>query len=478
METQVLYPHINTKFKKFVEIPVRGLKWLLNKLKLKELFKKHVQDPKQSKSSYSIESLLLAGLQIHLFRNPSRHHFYQHLSKPYIYVGNLSHLAGIEDNRFPSTRTLEDNYQLCNPEKMQSTLFSIFENLIKGKVFTNHPALLSDGRYLLGIDAFCIHIYHDCNQHPCHFCPYCLRRERDDKVWYLHIIVVASVLSPGGFQFPLFIHRVRKSIVNPFTSEQTFKEECELSSLPIILNAIRARFPKLKFNLLLDALYSNSPVLDLAKKLNFDYQIVRKAGNFPSLNEEINGLKRSGGGPSIIHQFATRRFKVYQSIQFFNQLSPASASHSLNILEVDETAQKKPSKRFAKVHQKKSHWQWIVCSTLDASNSAFQAARARNRWKEEDLGNTLKNRGFNLKHDFSRHPQAQSIWLYLMFIAFGITSLFLLSEIGYSSRKKQTIIFLMQQMLIDLLRFPFDFLFTFSGPYPKLLRFYVIPAAG
>jgi hypothetical protein len=478
METKILQSHINTKLKNFVDIPVRGLKWLLNKLKLRELFKKHVQDPKQSKSVYPIESVLMAGLQIHLFRNPSRHHFYQHLSKPYIHIGNLAHLAGIENNRFPSTRTLEDNYQMYNPDQMQSVLFSLFANLIKSKVFTNHPSLLCEGRYLLAIDAFCIHTYRDYNQHPCHFCPYCLRRQRDEKVWYLHMIVVASVISPGGFQFPLFIHRVRKSAANSSVSEQTFKEECELSSLPIILQAIRKRFPKLKFNLLLDALYSNGFVLDLAEKFNFDYQIVRKAGNFPSLNEEINGLKRSGQTPLIIHQFATERFKIYQSIQFFNQLIPASSPHSLNLLELDETSQKKPSKRFAKVHQKKSHWQWIVRSTLDASNAALQAARARHRWKEEDLGNSLKNRGFNLKHDFSHHPQAQSIWLYLMFMAFGITSLFLLSEVGSCSRKKQTIIFLMQQMLIDLLRFSFDFLFNFPGPYPKLLRFYVVPAAG
>jgi hypothetical protein len=106
------------------------------------------------------------------------------------------------------------------------------------------------------------------------------------------------------------------------------------------------------------------------------------------------------------------------------------------------------------------------------------AKQARHRWKEEDLGNSLKNRGFNLKHDFSRHPQSQSIWLYLQLIAYALTSLFLLSEIGYQCRKKFTLKFLMEQMLRDLLRFPFDFLFHFSGSKPQLLRFFVNPEAG
>jgi hypothetical protein len=478
MDTQVLHPHINTSFENFVEIPARGLKWLSNKLKLRELFEEHVQDPRRSKSAYSMSSLLMSGLLISLFRNPSRHQFYQHLSQPYVHKENLNFLTGIDGVDFPSTRTLEDNYQICNPQELQKVLFSLFEQLCKSKVFINHPSLLINARYALAIDAFHIHTYHPLSQHPCSVCPFCLKRARDDKVWYSHVIVVASFISPQGFQFPLYIHRIKKSVANPSSSDQDFKEQCELSSLPIILEAIRRRFPKLKFTLLLDALYSNGPVLDIAQKLGFDYDIVRKAGNFSSLNEEIEGLKHSTDTPLIIHQFATKRFKVHQSIRFFNDLTPSSSPHSLNILEVDEFAQKKPSKRFAKIHQKQSHWQWIICSTLNTSNAAHYAVEARHRWKEEDLGNTLKNRGFHLKHDFSRHPQSQSIWILLIFIAFGLTSIFLLSEIGFLSRKKNTIIFLMHQMLLDLLRFSFEFLFNFSGKTPKPLRFYVIPAAG
>jgi hypothetical protein len=97
MEHQVPYPYTNTKFKKFVEIPARALNWLLNKLKVKELFKKHVQDARRSTSAYPLDSLLMAGLQIHLFRNPSRHQFYQHLTKPYINIENLSYMRELQN---------------------------------------------------------------------------------------------------------------------------------------------------------------------------------------------------------------------------------------------------------------------------------------------------------------------------------------------------------------------------------------------
>ena len=323
---------------------------------------------------------------------------------------------------------------------------------------------------------FIIHTYHESNQHPCKCCPYCLKRQREDKVWYLHIIVVASVISPCGFQFPLFIHRVRKEVTSLSASDASFKEECELSSFPIILKAIRHRFPKLRFTLLLDALYSNGPVLDLCQALKFDYEIVRKESNFSSLNSEIQGLQLLRYQSSDIHKLATKRFEVYQSLQFFNDLTVGS--RTLNILDLQEVCQKKPSKRFAKVQHKQSHWQWIVASALSEYNAASLAKRGRYRWKEENLGNTLKNRGFNLKHDFSRHPNSQSIWLYLQFIAYALTSIFLLSEIAYHCRKKFTIQFLMEQMLEDLLRHPFNFLFHFEGKTPQLLRFFVTPGAG
>ena len=154
MEHTVPHPYIITSFKKFIEIPIRGLKWVIHKLKLPEIFKEFVKDPRQAKSPYAIESILMAGLQLPLFREPSRHHFYQHLNVTNAKIGNSAYLAGIKENRFPSTRVLEDTYQLINPSPCQEALFALFANLIKGKFFTNHSSLLSSGRILLGIDAF------------------------------------------------------------------------------------------------------------------------------------------------------------------------------------------------------------------------------------------------------------------------------------------------------------------------------------
>jgi hypothetical protein len=337
MEHQVPHPHINTSFKKFIEIPIRGLKWIINKLKIVEIFKNRVKNRRQLKSPYKIESLLMTGLQIPLFREPSRHHFYQHFLVPNTSINNNAYLADIKNNRFPSTRTLEEAYQLCDPEELQNSLFDLFEGCIQRKLFTNHHALLSDARYLLAIDAFHIHTYHPLSQHPCHLCPYCLKRQKQEKTWYVHLIVIASFIT--GFQLPLYMHRVRKEVVNPDSSDQVFKQECELSSLPLILRAIKKRFPKLKFTLLLDGLYANSPSITLCEQLKFHYNIVRKAGCLPTLNSEIEGLRHLPKVPQIIHSFATKRFQVVQQIQFFNDVN--ASNRNFNVLDVQENCKKK-----------------------------------------------------------------------------------------------------------------------------------------
>jgi hypothetical protein len=69
----------NTNPKKFVEHPVRSLKFILKKLRIKELFNQ-VHDPRSRANEYSLTDLLMHGLSSHLFRAPSKNKF--HLNWP------------------------------------------------------------------------------------------------------------------------------------------------------------------------------------------------------------------------------------------------------------------------------------------------------------------------------------------------------------------------------------------------------------
>jgi hypothetical protein len=316
-------------------------------------------------------------------------------------------------------------------------------------------------------EVYCSHCYQTTSGHSC--CPYCLKRQRGDKTWYLHVNVVASLVFPNSFQLPLYVHRLKSQSTSASLSNEKFKQECELSALPAILQKIRHYLPKTKLTGLFDAIYGNAPVIDLLNFYNIGYAIVLKKLSISKKLASPSKIQKK-----VERTFEKGRFYICQSFKFCKAVH---RSHLLNVVDLQETAQKKPSKRFANIHVKKTHWQWIVHQTLNEDNVQPICSDARLRWKEEDLFNTLKNRGFQARHDFSRHFQAQGIWLSLMMLAFSISSILLYSNLGLLARKKScSIHFFMQQMLQDLLYI--DPSLIFECAYPQQLRFSIWAQAG
>jgi hypothetical protein len=460
-----LYPNHTKETKKFEDIPVRWLIFLLKRLGICGLFEKYVQDGRQRQGTYSITSLLMVALEILLFRSPSKNEFYQNkkFEREACYR-NLGKIAQIEEDTFPHSKTIDDAFLSLDPSDLEPILFDVFKALHSAKLFSNHPSLKKHQTYRLGIDAFWSHHYTALSQHPCEACPFCLKRERkmkegETKVWYVHIEVVASLIFENGFQMPLCVHRIRKKRGWEELSEESLKQECELTAFPLVLAKIRAYLPKLKITAVLDGLYANQTSIDALKRFCFDWDIVLK--RLKSVQEEIDPIDLN------VRSIASKRFNLTQTACFTNGIP--YGSHLLNAVDFYEHAQKKSSKRFAKINSKNVHYQWIVHKTVDKTSLFGLIEEARSRWQEEDLINTIKNRGFHIKHDYNRHPSCQTIWKILTFLAFCITAIFLLSDLGIKARKGVTIIFLMKQMLQDLFYLPYEEIFLCT--YPKQLRF-------
>jgi hypothetical protein len=453
-----LQSHYNTN--DFCEYPVRLLIFILKQFRIRELFKTQVRDPRRRLGKYSVESLLMVGLYHFLFRSKSKNDFYQSYYQKRSYR-SLSRLAEIDPDCFPVVKTIDDLFMMLNPKDLEPFLFHLFKDLCRKRVFHGTKG------FFLAIDAYCGHCYQEISGHAP--CPYCLKREREDNVWYLHVNVVASLVFENGFQLPLYVHRLKAQNKWAPLSDRKFKEECELSALPLILAKIREYLPRLKLTVLLDALYANTGAIELLEHYHMGYAIVLKKLGCSKKLEKPSPLQKK-----VEAVFEKERFHIYQTFRFCRA---AHGSLLLQVVDLSETARKKPSKRFALIHLKKTHWQWIVHQTLTEDNVHSICSDARLRWKEEDFFNTLKNRGFYATHDFSRNFQAGSIWLSLMMIAFALSSIILYSRLGILARKKGcSIRFFMQQMMQDLLYLPPSLLF--DCPYPKQLRFSISPQAG
>ena len=441
------------------EYPIRLLKFVLKKLKIRELFKKHIRDPRSRVDNYDLTSLLMHGLFTHLFRSPSKHKFYLNLLRPVAFKA-VAKFNGNKD-RCPCTRTLDDVLVNLNPEDFQPILPAIFRSLCREKVFQLHPEFIPQREYDIAIDAQVTHVYHEGSQHPCQGCPYCLKRTRGDKIWFVHSDLVASFVAPNGLQIPLLFHRIRARPEWGQLREQKWKQECERTAFPILLKELKRQFPRLRLCIHLDALYVTDANFTLLDELGMNYSIVRKAKVLKTVGEDCRGLKRFCKPVQVDNE--DERFKIRQIIRFFNDI--AFKKHNLSLIELEETAEKKRTKRFAKITSRKTHWEWIVHQQLNSTNVGKAAARSRIRWKEEEMFNDLQHRGFAICHDFNRAPTAQLVRIYLILIAYAICSILTYSRLGQSVLSRGlTAIFMMEQMLTDLIYVPEEVLFNGSDP--------------
>ena len=358
-------PNHTTDSKYVGEYPIRLLKFILKKLKIRELFCRYIRDPRSRVDEYELEFLLMHGLLTHLSRSQSKNKFQLHLLRPSA-SATVAKFNG-HQNRCPCTRTLDDVLINLNPDDFQPILPAIFRSLCRGKVFQLHPEFLAQGEYPITIDAQVVHIYGEHSQHPCQSCPYCLKRTRGNKTWYVHSDVVASFVAPNGLQIPLLFHRIRARPEWGQLGEKRWKQECERTAFPILLKELKRQFPRLRMCIHLDALYATDANFTLLEELGMDYSIVRKAKVLKTVGENCKGLERFCKPVQV--DVENRCFKIHQYIRFFNDIP--YREHNLSIIELDESAERKPSKRFAKIKSKKTHWEWIVHQHLSHANYPF-----------------------------------------------------------------------------------------------------------
>ncbi len=442
-----------------VEYPIRLLKVVLRKLKIRELFSKHVRDPRSRVDDYSLTFLLMHGLLTHLFRSSSKHKFHLNLLRPKASAA-VAKFNGDQD-RCPCTRTLDDVLINLDPKDFQPILPAIFRSLCRGKVFQLHPEFIPQNEYDIAFDAHVTHVYHEDSQHPCQSCPYCLKRTRGDKTWYVHFDLVASFIAPNGLRIPLLFHRIRARPEWGQLGENKWKQECERTAFPILLKELRRQFPRLRMCIHLDSLYATDTNFTLLEDLGMNYSIVRKAKVLKTVGEDCKGLEKFCQPVEV--ETENKRFKIRQRIHFFNDI--AYKKHNLSLIKLEETAEKKPSKRFAKVTSKNTHWEWIVHQQLNSVNVRKISTQSRIRWKEEDLFNDVQHRGFAICHDFNRAPIAQLNRTYLILIAYAICSIITYSKPGQAIISGNlTIIFMMEQMLNDLIYIDEENLFSKRCP--------------
>ena len=411
------------------------LKLFLDRKHISEHIEETIPEHRQQESiTYSKQSIILSALAIFLFRMGSGNQFdcKSHDPDEKYSKANVAKFIDAPENRVPVIKTIENFLTDLEENSINHLMIAFFQDLVRSKFFREHPEISVGDFFLLAIDGVHTHTY----SHPHHVdlqgnndCKYCLKRiyhkgTKQECIRWIHQTLVFSFVFMKGLKIPIYSYSTHAKQVSHLehASEEIHKQECELVALKMALPIIKEAFPKMKMVLLLDGLYANRPVIRLAEQYKCGYIIVRKEQCLPLLAKECDEQANTPNHKNCTKklQSTCQGWEVKQRYEWFNS-KYLGEDVSTNVLRFFETRVK---------GEKRESYQceWLFSWKLSSTNCEQAALQARSRWEIEDLFNTLKHRGYHLKHDYSRDPCSYVHWQNFALLAFGLFELFRFSK--------------------------------------------------
>lgn len=386
--------------------------------------------------TYSKQSIMMSALAIFLFRMESGNKFddKSHDEDEKYSKTNMAKFISAPEDRVPVIKTIEKFLMNLEENSVNELMIAFFKDLQRSKFFKQHPQIMPGDFFLLAADCVHTHTYdhiHHTDKVGDNDCDCCLKRVYNkgtvnEKVRWQHNTLVFCFIFTGGLKIPIYRYPIHaKQIINlENASDDTHKQECELVALKAALPIIREAFPKMKIVLLLDGLYANKPVMRLSGDHKCGYIIVRKEACLPLLAKECDeNAKHPNHKKNCVKKChrVHKEWTIKQSYAWFNTMYLGDGV-STNVLRFCETRTKNGDLQTYKC-------EWLFSWRLSGKICESAARQARSRWDIEDLFNSCKNRGYNLRHDYSRNPRSCFNWQGLALFAFGIFELFRFSEV-------------------------------------------------
>lgn len=360
-----------------------------------------VDDPRQpSSTTYSLASLLFAGLLLFVCHLSSRRQFNDRIrgNGP----GRVKFGALFETEEVPHGDTLNYAFKQLEPAQVQEVVCRMVETLIRRKVL--YPYRLLDRYFLVAIDGTGQLTFRQ------RHCPHCLtRRLKDGTLLYYHHVLEAKLVTANGFAFSV----LTEFIENPSPGVST--QDCELKAFYRLADRLKQRFPRLPICLLLDGLYAGGPTFALGARYGWQYLITLKDRDLPTVNEEFEALSKLA--PEQALRWVTGRHQeIHQEYRWVNDIAYVDSDqreHTVSVLECLET---KPDATGTLLTTK---FKWVTSVRLTAPKVVPLANEGgRVRWKIENEGfNSQKNGGFELEHPYSQDETARKIFYLVLQMA-------------------------------------------------------------
>jgi hypothetical protein len=252
---------------------------------------------------------------------------------------------------------------------------------------------------------------------PARHCEHCLTQRHGNKTLYLHHVLEAKLLGPGGVVVSLgseFIENADAGDRKGKSAEEV-KQDCELKAMQRLLPRIKKDFPQLGLTLAVDSLYACGPVFALAAELGWSFVVTFKEGRTPALWQEYQALLAACPQNRLQRQWGDGRLQVFRWAQQLDYEDSQGRRWQFDALECTETTADGGRQYFA----------WLTGLPVGIKTvEAIAQKGGRYRWKVENEGfNRQKNSGLNLGHVYSSDPEKWKVYYLLLQIAFVLVQL-------------------------------------------------------
>jgi hypothetical protein len=235
-------------------------------------------------------------------------------------------------------------------------------------------------------------------------CEHCLRQTKEGRTTWYHSAMAAAIVRP---HITSVIPVTGEMITN---GDGEKKQDCELAAAKRWLSTHAEELQGLKATLLGDDLYSHYPYCRQILDKGLSFIFTCRQSTHPWLAETVQNsflteqtAKSRTGKKHFLHTY-----------RYLNRVPVRDGKETLmvNYLEL-EIREKESGKQTY-------YSSWITNKPIDDLNVRQLAECARTRWKiENEHHNVLKNRGYNLEHNFGHGKKhAAEIFFVLNLLAF------------------------------------------------------------
>jgi len=359
--------------------------------------------------TYDTRFLAWWGLHLYLLQLGSRRQLdYELRDAGGQVLANLNRLAETQQTTLPVHDTLDyfvGHVPLAGWERLRT---QCVQRLLRMKALDaarllGQPVLLIDATGLI-----CFHRRH---------CPHCLVQRHGKQTLYLHHVLEAKLLGPGGVVVSLgseFIENADAADAQGKSAEEV-KQDCELKALKRLLPRIKKDYPQLRFVLAVDNLYACGPVFALVQELDWSLVVTFKEGRTPALWREYQALRAACPDNVLQRTWGDGLVQEFRWVLHLDYEDSEGRCWKLNALECTEK----------RADGKRRYFAWLTGLPVNRKTvEAIAQQGGRYRWKVENEGfNRQKNSGLNLEHVYSVDPEKWKAYYLLLQIAFLLVQL-------------------------------------------------------